>query len=348
MDLSYGYANARVKGMKSKLLDEETLRGLCSATTFNEFVNMLESTPYKQSFVNASTHNEGIRLVMAGLRMEFESMLATVKKVVPASGSGKVSSLISLWELKPLQVILAAKAAQLPVDQSYIDFLDKSGKEKAQVLVAAQNFGDALVALGKVGYPKVASKAHAKFAHTKDYKVALRIIGKHYYENLAEYAKGEPDPLIRGILQAELDYFNTSTALRLKNAQLKATEIARELVAAEKSSIAAQVAHCENVQSAVALLAEKLEKPALAESFSKSKDISEVELEIEKKMFAKILSVTRMSIMSLGTVIGYIYLKRREIENLRAIAVSLTFPKREGLMCRVVYTLKGEIGVYNK
>jgi len=348
MDLSYGYANARVKGMKSKLLGEETLRGLCSCATFNEFVNMMESTAYKQSFVNASAHNEGIRLVLAALRMEFDSMLGRIAKVVPDESEDKVQSLISLYELKPFQVILAAKAASLPVDQSYLGFLDARGKEKAKVLMDAANFNDALIALGTVGYSKVASKAHAKYVHTKDFRTALRIIGKEYYNNLFEYARGEPDPLIKEILVAELDYFNAATALRLKNAGLKLAEIKPELSHPSASGLAMHIAKCETVQAAVDAIAAKLGKREVAENYSKARTLSEVELALEKHMYKKILSATRVSVMTLGGVIGFIYLKRREIENLRAIAVSLTFPKREGMMCKVIYTLKGEIGAASK
>ncbi len=349
MDLSYGYANARVKGMKSKLLGEETLRGLCSCATFNEFVNMMEGTAYKQSFVNASAHNEGIRLVLAALRMEFDSMLSRIAKVVPEESEAKVQSLISLYELKPFQVILAAKAASLPVDPSYIGFLDARGKEKAQVLMNAPNFEEALLALGKVGYSKVASKAHAKYAHSKDFRTALRMIGKEYYNNLFDYARGEPDPLIKEILTAELDYFNCSTALRLKNAGLKYADIKPELSHPSASGLALHIAKCETVQAAVEAIAGKLGKREIVENYSKSTaGLSEVELALEKHMYRKILSATRVSVMTLGGVIGFIYLKRREIENLRAIAVSLTFPKREGMMCKVIYTLRGEIGANTK
>ena len=343
VDLSYGYANARVKAMKCCLLGEETLRGLFSVSTLSEYIAMLENTAYKQSFVDASTREQGIKLVMAALRMESDRTIAKIKRMVPENGKERFQSLISLWELKPLQVILAAKASSLAVDPLYIDFLDAEGKEKAKVLMAAPDFGKALQALSSVGYRAISIKAYAEYSRSKDFRVALRMIGRHYYENISGFAKKEPDLEVRHILQAELDFFNTSTALRLKNAGLDEQRIRKELVSPSAACLAMQIAKCSDTASAVALMEKSFKIPGLSKAYADSKNVWEVELMLERRMFSRILKETRISVLSLGAIFGYIFLKRREIENLRAIALSLQFPSRDAFR-KSVYTLKGDIG----
>ncbi|MFA6329641.1 MAG: V-type ATPase subunit [Candidatus Micrarchaeia archaeon] len=343
VDLSYGYANARVKAMKCCLLGEETLRGLFSVGTLSEYIDMLENTAYKQSFVDASTREEGIKLVMAALRMESDKTVAKIKRIVPDNGREQLDSLISLWELKPLQVILAAKASSTPVDPLYIDFLDAAGKDKAKTLMDAPDFGKALQALSDVGYHAISAKAYAEYSHSKDFRIALRMIGRHYYENLASFAKSESDREVRQILQAELDFFNTSTALRLKNAGVVEKEIHKALVKPSAASLALQIAKCPDTASAVALLERSFRFPGLSKSYETSKSIWEVELLLEQRMFSRILRETRVSVLSLGAIFGYIFLKRREIANLRAIALSLQFPSRDAFR-KSVYTLKGDVG----
>ena len=343
VDLSYGYANARVKGMKSGLLDEDTLRGLFSVNTLSEYVDQLENTAYKQSFVDASTREQGITLVMAALRMEFDNTIAKVKRIVPAKDKDRLSSLVSLWELKPLQVILAAKASKLPIDPLYIDFLVGSGKDKAKALIEAPDFPAALKALSKVGYPELSLKTCAQFTRTKDFRVALRTIGRYYYENLFEFAQKEPDRQIQQILQSELNFFNTSTALRLKNAGLTEHKILKELVRPSVASLAPQIAKCANTTAAVSLIEQGFRMPGLSHAYQKNKNIWELEILLEQRMFLHILRNTRMSVLSLGAIFGYIFLKRREIENLRAIALSMQFPSRDAFR-KSIYTLNGDIG----
>lgn len=343
VDLSYGYANARVKAMKCCLLGEETLRGLFSVGTLSEYIDMLENTAYKQSFVDASTRDEGIKLVMAALRMESDRTIAKIKRIVPDNGQERLQSLISLWELKPLQVILAAKASSLPVDPLYIDFLDAAGKEKAKVLMAAPDFGTALQALSKVGYKAISAKAYSEYSRSKDFRVALRMIGRHYYENIYDFARREPDHEVQQILRAELDFFNTSTALRLRNAGLDEHRIRKELVNPSAACLAAQIIKCSDTASAVAFLEKSFRLPGLSKAYSDTKSIWEVEIMLEQRMFSRILKETRISVLSLGAVFGYIFLKRREIANLRAIALSLQFPSRDAFR-KSVYTLKGDVG----
>ena len=343
VDLSYGYANARVKAMKCCLLGEETLRGLFSVGSLSEYIDMLENTAYKQSFVDASTRDEGIKLVMAALRMESDRTIAKIKRIVPDNGQERLQSLISLWELKPLQVVLAAKASSLPVDPLYIDFLDAAGKDKVKVLMAAPDFGTALQALSKVGYKAISAKAYSEYSRSKDFRVALRMIGRHYYENVYEFARKEPDHEVRHILQAELDFFNTSTALRLRNAGVGEKEIHKALVKPSAASLAMQISKCADTASAVALMEKSFKLAGISKAYADSKNIWEVELMLEQRMFSRILKETRISVLSLGAIFGYIFLKRREIANLRAIALSLQFPSRDAFR-KSVYTLKGDIG----
>jgi V/A-type H+-transporting ATPase subunit C len=329
--------------MKCGLLDEDELRGLFAVGTLAEYIDQLEKTVYKQSFVDASTRESGITLVMAALRMEFDKTIAKMKQLAPDKDVERLDSLISLWELKPMQVILAAKASKLPVDPNYIDFLVGRSKEKAKALLEAPNFEAALRALARVGYGKISTEALAEFSRTKDFRVALRMIGRHYYENLSDVIEREKDHEIRHILEAELNFFNTTTALRLKNAGAKEQKILQELVRPSAASLALQIAKCPDTTAAVALIERGFRMPGLYASFQKSRNIWRVEIALEQRMFLRVLRNTRLSVLSLGALVGYIFLKRREIENLRAIALSLQFPSRDAFR-KSIYTLKGGIG----
>ena len=125
----------------------------------------------------------------------------------------------------------------------------------------------------------------------------------------------------------------------MKNAGIAKEKILEELVRAKGGDLATKIANAETIGAAVEFVSDDLKgsQDVLSE-FKATGSISDVEIALEKKMFRKILSSTRISVLSLGTVLGFLYLKRREIENLRAIALSLSFPSREKLR-RSVYSL---------
>ncbi len=340
IDVSFGYANSRVKAMKSKLLDSEAIRSLFSVSTLDEFIDMLENTRYKPAFVEASTKQQGISLVMTALRLDFDSDLSEIIGLVPRSSRPKAEALLARWQLKALQAILASKAASIPLDPSFMTFLDSKSRENVSLVAQAPNFTSALMTLSRIGYEEISSKALAAYGKTKDYRVALRLIDKYYYEDIAKALSGKNEEREVGIiLGSELEFYNVTTALRMKNAGMPEQAILRELIGSRGSnSVEGQVAAAPGIADAVELAGARLGLADLAAAYLRAGSLPDVELELEKRMYSKILSATRVSVLSLGAVLGYFYLKRREVENLRAIALSLQFPSKEELQ-KNVYAL---------
>src|SRR3989338_740556 len=194
--------------------------------------------------------------------------------------------------------------------------------------------------MSRIGYEEISSKALAAYGKSRDYRIALRLIDKYYYEDIAKAlsAKNE-EREVRVILGSELEFYNVTTALRMKNAKIPEQAILKELIGSSgASSVEGQVAAVPLIADAIELVGARLGIKELAPTFRRSGSLPDEELVLEKRMYSKILSATRVSVLSLGAVLGYFYLKRREIENLRAIALSLQFPSKEELR-KNVYAL---------
>jgi len=254
-----------------------------------------------------------------------------------------VESLIARWQLKHVQAILASKASSLPLEDTYLDFLDEKGRAKIAPVLAASTFEDALAALPAAGYGEISAQTLAEYQRTRDFRSALRRVDRHYYELLSGLvAKEHADRELRLILESELDFYNQTAALRLKGAGAAPQRIMEEIIGeAEPSGAEQAIANSASVFEAVEALQERLGIQGLSEAYAASRSLADVELLLEKRMFEKILSATRVSVLSLGTVLGYIYLKRREIENLRTIAISLLFPGRKDQLRKSVYSMRG-------
>ena len=106
MDLGYAYANARLKGMKSGLLDENVFRELMQVETMDEITAILEQTRYKQDMVEASKKYSGVQMIDVALHNNLAKTLATVAKVMPPKGKKLFSMFASEWNAYNLKLLL--------------------------------------------------------------------------------------------------------------------------------------------------------------------------------------------------------------------------------------------------
>ena len=69
--MDYGYINARMRGMKSRLLTHRELDDLITKPDLESLIADLENSPYKQEIIEAKGHLTGILCVEYALRENF-------------------------------------------------------------------------------------------------------------------------------------------------------------------------------------------------------------------------------------------------------------------------------------
>src|SRR3989338_6307858 len=100
VDLSYGYANARVKGMHSNLLDKDRMREIADVASLNQFIELMEENPnYKKYFVSASTKYSGLELVKRALDDSLAESLQKVFNFVPEKAKPTLLAVMMQWEV---------------------------------------------------------------------------------------------------------------------------------------------------------------------------------------------------------------------------------------------------------
>ncbi len=62
IEMDYGYVNARIRGMKSRLLDRRTLEDLIFQPDLDSLISDLEKTPYKEDIIEAKVQYSGCPL----------------------------------------------------------------------------------------------------------------------------------------------------------------------------------------------------------------------------------------------------------------------------------------------
>jgi vacuolar-type H+-ATPase subunit C/Vma6 len=78
-EMDWGYINARMRGMKSRLLDHHTLDHLILQPDLDSMIAELEKTPYRDDLVSARGRYTGMPCIEHALRMNF---VKTFRKVL--------------------------------------------------------------------------------------------------------------------------------------------------------------------------------------------------------------------------------------------------------------------------
>ncbi|MFQ5406564.1 MAG: V-type ATPase subunit, partial [Candidatus Micrarchaeia archaeon] len=336
MDLGLAYVNARVKGMKSKLLPPSSLRQMLSVRTLNEVVELLEEGPYKDSFVEASVKYSGRKLVLHALFLDFNKAVQKLVRVTPPKYQGVLSAVLKKWDVQSIQLVLSSKALQESVDEDDLIFLEPSKKRSLKELINANSFSEALKALDKTEYRGVILRAMPEFEKSKDYRVFVNALDAYYFRILSDSVGKTNDRNAESLLKSEINVHNFLLVLRMKydfKGKLQAGKVASPetiipfLVKGGNYSFAVSLAKAQDFEGALNLLNKKYKLDGVLEEVEKTSSLTPLEIALDRLFTDKVALSSSVSVLSFGTLMGYLYLKQKEILTVRG----LTFATELGL-----------------
>ncbi len=338
-DLSYAYANARVKAMHSQLLDRDAMRALLDVKTLPEFIELLEESPYKQAFVSASVRYRGIELVKHALDADLVQSMQKVYKVAPAKAKPFLARYLQHWQVNNLKKILAAKAIGKPVEQTDLLVLGPSDARFLSPFLAAKDFGEAARALAGTEYASAAASVLKEYEKTHDFRLFLSALDDYHYAKLAEAAATIPDRHLWHFLRMRIDMMNAMAILRMRLSGMKTTEVSRRMLHAASRGFAQSLIHARSMDAALGFLSTHA-----GMSFSQKdvddaihgKSLSGIEVSLDARMLTAARRTMRMSVLSLGTLVGYLHLKEAEVHALRKIAYATQFEVKERIRATIV------------
>ncbi|MCX6767701.1 MAG: V-type ATPase subunit [Candidatus Micrarchaeota archaeon] len=330
-DLAYAYANARVKAMKSTLLDEEKIRQLLAVNTLDGVIGMLEESPYKDAFVAESTRHTGIQLVVRALESDFAAALKKIYRISPKKMRPLLQILFKQWDVNNLKVIVSSKALGKPVSFEELVIIE-SGPKKANLfkrLLACGSVEEIAAALVRTEYGPAVSKALQEYGKTRDYRVIITAIEAQHYKSLARAAV-TADRSVKEFIEKKISALNAMTILRLKQAGASQEKIASLVVRGRMQGFAKELVEADNVQQGVEIVCDRFKIPkAVAERFRSRASLADLELEIERKLIGIARRTMAKSVLSPAALLGYLHLKEYEVQSLRKIAFATLFEMKE-------------------
>jgi len=213
----YGYINARIKVMRTKLLDGRMLDAALEAQSYPEFLRVLSESELGADLGDATAQGAGLRELDAALSRNFFSTANKVLHLAAGTARDEISVLLQRWDLNNLKTLARGLTTGRAADD-IVTSLVPGGTLKESALRAAANSGDlasASQAITVSGHPLARAfrrgvEAYSASGRLLDFEVAL---DQGYYRGALRVARNST---LRRYLSREIDINNALTARALR------------------------------------------------------------------------------------------------------------------------------------
>lgn len=331
-ETKYGYSNARVRAMYALLLSNQFILDLAKLGTIEEVIEQLERTYYKEELVEESRSKHGSDIVQFAASRHFIKTVNKIRKLTPSEDLPAFESFLLKWRINNAKILLNAWAMSKPVDE-VLPFLiptETFSEEKVRELLESKGvqffkelsktpFGKEMFASGLVS----PSKMEELFLNAEKDKSKIieveTMLDKYYYDSMVARVKKEKElhPLLP-LIREEIDFKNAMIIGRLKAHGISDPAVIRRNLIQNSSVKWDVVLENKSMEQFFKLIAKQF-------NLKEVDSLPQLEMEFEKKLVSDRLKLFLRSILSLTTIISFLFLKENEINNLRKIAVGKEF-----------------------
>ncbi len=220
MSSDFGYINARVRGMKAKLLDPEVYTTLLGEQDFHGFSSALQQTPYAGDLDQAPGSEVNLGAVDRALAGNFRRIAQSILSFSDGAPHDLVALLLLHYDLGDLKSVARAKHAGRSPEETR-QALVGVGEIKPSVLdamAAAPDLAAAAQALAISGHPLLGAfrKAARGYGQDGDLYAFEVTLDRGFYATILERldALRASDTLKRHV-QKQIDATNLRTGLKL-------------------------------------------------------------------------------------------------------------------------------------
>jgi len=330
--MDWGYINARMRGMKSRLLDHSTLDTLILQPDLDSLISELEKTAYREDLVEARGRYSGMPAIEHALRNNF---VRTFRKILDFSKEKEAEKYISIflhrWDVQNIKTVLRGKNIHV-TNEEILDCLVPAGELDEATLTELVRQQDMkavidLLATWRIPYAAPLTTAFPAFSKTRDLGMLECALDRYYYEDalLSVKARTPNNAMIREILALEIDVVNIKTALRMIRDSVEPVEAKKFLIAGGLELDTRKLDRLlalKTIEDAIAMLAATRYRflTGTPETALRSRKISVIEKQLERYLIQQGVRSFLGDPLSVASLIGYFWAKYNEITNIRVIS----------------------------
>jgi len=330
--MDWGYINARMRGMKSRLLDHHTLDNLILQPDIDSLIGELEKTPYRDDIIESRGKYTGVACIEYALRKNF---VRTFRKILTFAKIEEAERYITIflhrWDIQNIKTILRGKNIHA-TNEEILDCLIPAGELDESILNELVRQPDPktvidLLATWCIPWARPLTQAFPDFARTGDLGRLECSLDRYYYEKALGSVLGSDinKTIIRRVLTIEIDTVNIKTVLRMIRDHVDPGEASQFLIPGGlefdiKKLTALLSLH--TIDDALVAMAVSRYKflSSVPEAEVKAQKISVVEKELERYLVKQGTGSFSGEPLSVSSLIGYFWAKYNEITNIRVIS----------------------------
>jgi V/A-type H+-transporting ATPase subunit C len=200
--VDYGYVNARIRGMKSRLLGPELLESLILKPDTDAIITELEKTSYRAEIEKASVQHAGLACIEVALRTDIARVFRKIYSLFEEEKDEKYARiLLNRWDVHNIKTILRGKNIHEPSSE-ILGCLIPAGELDEATLVELVKQPDVrgvidLLATWRIVYALPLTQQFKDYSEKRDLAIMEYALDKFYFENALESLQGQTydDPI---------------------------------------------------------------------------------------------------------------------------------------------------------
>ncbi|MDZ4655790.1 MAG: ATP synthase A1 subunit C [Coriobacteriia bacterium] len=336
----YGYCNARVRGMRSRLFKQAFLDDLMSSNDIGGVIQTLTQTEYGPDLEGCLLHGKTAQQVDEALKDNMVRKFREVLGLINKEAYRLVAVLLGRWDLFNVKTIVRGLHMSLSPAEimdsliaigelSHVDMEELTKQPSVNALVDT-------LATWKLPYAVPLRAAMVEYNESGDLSVLELALDKFYtaWADKRLRGAGANKKLARKFLGVQIDTINLVTCLRLLNADVEAEDVGRFYlpggfqVDERLFNDLASMSDIDEVYDRLKRTPYGHSVEAVAIKYIERGSISVFERALEDYLMRSAFTVGRGDPLGVGIIIGYLWAKANEITNLRIIVkgVSVGIP----------------------
>jgi V/A-type H+-transporting ATPase subunit C len=325
----YAYSYARVMARMGDIFSEGRLKDLIAVETKDDFLSSLIDTAYKEKLAKASSTD------MRNIELALKEELIDQYLMVLRSTRGKVRAffkeLFRRFEVENLKAVIIAKSTGVVTEKPLFFPVEDSFGRKMSGLMDAESVRHVILRL-EDPYKRVLEDMLPEYEASEKVLILENALYQELYGAIwARMTKlgTEDRAIVRKIIGTEFDIINLTTLLRCRAAGIRESEMMEYFLpytysfdfnaANAKASMSA-----EDASTVVQLLPPSAYKEVLMDAipeYEEQESLIPFEQALRKLFSYTIKNTLRGAPINIGTIMGFLYLKELEINNLCTISV---------------------------
>ncbi|NTU72176.1 MAG: V-type ATPase subunit [Coriobacteriia bacterium] len=326
-----GYANARLRGMRSHLLPLSFYERLIEAPDLNQVVKELMDTSYSGDLEDQLVHGRTAAVIDEALKHNMIRAYRKVLKFLHPNARMLLSTLLGRWDVFNLKTILRGAHNHVAFDDVKSSFFPV-GYLSAEELEALSKLDDVRVIIDTMAmwdYPYAAPlrRAYPEFSKSNDLAPLELALDRQYAEWAASRLIGEaPDvDVARRILGMQIDTLNLVMVFRLLKADVESIDASGyyleggRVIRKEQFLELARLSDVDEVLDRLKSTAYAEALDAAALRYLENASIPVFERALEDLLMRRALLSGVRDPHGVGVAIAYLFGKQNEVTNVRII-----------------------------